>query len=105
MALRSTMGEHPLTLHHFFDRMRDLHHDKRVVTRTDRGVHEATYGEVTDRVLRLISALRDLGVRQGDVVGTVMMNSQASLSRRTRAARAPAAGSTRSRPRCRRPAR
>jgi fatty-acyl-CoA synthase len=79
MAVRPTMGSHPLTLHHLFDRMRDLHHDKRVVTRTPDGIDEATYGEVAERVLRLISALRELGVREGDAVGTVMMNSQAHV--------------------------
>jgi fatty-acyl-CoA synthase len=77
--LQGTMGADPLTIHHFFDRMRRLHADKHVVTRTADGVVTAAYGEVTDRVLRLITALRDLGVGPGDAVGTVMMNSQAHL--------------------------
>ncbi len=79
MGLEATMGRRPLTIHHFFERMRDLHADKHVVTRLEDSVREATYGEVAERVMRLVAALRGLGVREGDAVGTVMMNSQAHL--------------------------
>ncbi|MGH3442952.1 MAG: long-chain fatty acid--CoA ligase [Nitriliruptorales bacterium] len=74
---RGTIGTYPLTLHHIFSRMRDLHADKHIVTKTDDGLVEATYGDMVDRILRLVAALSDLGVGQGDAVGTVMMNSQA----------------------------
>ncbi len=77
--LRGTMGSTPLTLDHIFDRMRTLHGTKRVVTRTESGDRVATYEEVADRSLRLISALRALGVGANDRVGTVMMNSQAHV--------------------------
>lgn len=78
-ALQGTMGDHPLTIHHFFDRMEQLHHDKHVVTKTADGKLRATYGEVADRTRRLVTALRDLGVEEGDAVATVMMNSQAHV--------------------------
>ena len=78
-ALSGTMGDHPLTIHHLFDRLERLHHDKHVVTKTADGKERASYAEVAERTRRLVSALRDLGVEQGDAVGTVMMNSQAHV--------------------------
>jgi fatty-acyl-CoA synthase len=74
---RGTMADHPLLIRHIFDRMEQLHGDKRIVTRTPDGDRTATYAEVTERVRRLARALERLGVGRGDAVGTIMMNSQA----------------------------
>ncbi|MFZ1154310.1 MAG: long-chain fatty acid--CoA ligase [Solirubrobacteraceae bacterium] len=69
----------PLTLHHPLHRMRSVHPGAEVVTLTDQGVVRATYGEVAERVDRLARVLEQLGVKQGDRVGTFAWNNQRHL--------------------------
>src|SRR5487761_1033531 len=69
----------PLTLHHPLHRMRSVHPGGEVVTLTDRGTVRATYGEVSERVDRLARVLGELGVKQGDRVGTFAWNNQRHL--------------------------
>jgi fatty-acyl-CoA synthase len=71
--------DHPLTVQHILDRMRRLYSDSEVVTLRDDGVTRASYGEVTERVDRLCSALRSLGIGDGDRVATFAWNSQEHL--------------------------
>ncbi|WP_017755162.1 long-chain fatty acid--CoA ligase [Calidifontibacillus oryziterrae] len=47
---------------------------KQVVSRTLSGIHRFTYAEIGERTRRLMSALKDLGVEQGDRVGTLAWN-------------------------------
>jgi fatty-acyl-CoA synthase len=69
----------PLTLHHALHRMRSVHPGAEVVTLTDHGTVRATYGEVAERVDRLARVLQQLGVKQGDRVGTFAWNNQRHL--------------------------
>ncbi|MBE7187728.1 long-chain fatty acid--CoA ligase [Jatrophihabitans endophyticus] len=62
-----------------------LHHGSRVypdsecVTKTADGVRRATYAEIATNAERLAAALKDLGVQQGDAVGTFDWNNQEHL--------------------------
>jgi fatty-acyl-CoA synthase len=69
----------PLTLHHPLHRMRSVHPGGEVVTLTDHGVVRATYGKVAERIDRLARVLGELGVKQGDRVGTFAWNNQRHL--------------------------
>jgi fatty-acyl-CoA synthase len=69
----------PLTLHHALHRMRQAHPRTEVVTLTDNGVVRATHGEICERVDRLARVLGELGVKQGDRVGTFAWNNQRHL--------------------------
>jgi fatty-acyl-CoA synthase len=69
----------PLTLHHPLHRMRSVHPGAEVVTLTDQGIVRASYGEVAERVDRLARVLEQLGVKQGDRVGTFAWNNQRHL--------------------------
>jgi fatty-acyl-CoA synthase len=69
--VRGLIGGQPLTVHAIFDRMRTVYRDGEVVDARGR----TTYGELADRVLRLVTVLRDLGVRPGDRVASFANNS------------------------------
>ena len=69
--LDNLMMNHPLTLSHFFERTRRLFARKTLATRVPgMGLERLDYGRWADRTLRLAAALRALGVRKGDRVGT-----------------------------------
>jgi fatty-acyl-CoA synthase len=53
--------------------------DSVVITRRPDGYHHATFAEVGERAGRLASALAELGVADGDRVGTFMWNNQEHL--------------------------
>jgi fatty-acyl-CoA synthase len=69
--MRGLIGGQPLTVGAIFDRMRTVNADCEVVDATGR----TTYGALADRVLRLVTVLRDLGVRPGDRVASFANNS------------------------------
>ena len=69
--MRGLIGGQPLTVRTIFDRMRTVYRDGEVVDARGR----TTYGELADRVLRLVTVLRDLGVRPGDRVASFANNS------------------------------
>src|SRR3954451_24129470 len=72
--------DHPLTLQHVLNRMRNVHRESKIVTLTDDGIERATYGEVTTRVDRLANALTGkLGIEPGDRVATFAWNTQRHL--------------------------
>ena len=71
MTLKGLMGAQPLTVRAIFERMRTIHADAEVVDARGR----TTYGALAERVLRTVTALRDLGVRPGDRVATFANNS------------------------------
>ncbi len=66
----------PLSLQHARRRMRDCHPQARVVTLTPEGSAVASFGEVSERVDRLARALKNLGIEQGERVGTFAWNNQ-----------------------------
>jgi acyl-CoA synthetase (AMP-forming)/AMP-acid ligase II len=77
-ALQGLMqDDFPLTLHHVRRAMRSSSPDANVVTLTAPGVVErATHAQVSARVDRLARALVELGVEQGDRIGTFAWNNQ-----------------------------
>jgi fatty-acyl-CoA synthase len=69
------MGGQPLTVRTIFDRLRTVYADGEVVDPTGR----TTYGELADRVLRIVTVLRDLGVQPGDRVASFACNTTRHL--------------------------
>lgn len=69
------MMDYPLTLRSLYERARTLFPDKQLVSRRASGeVARSTYADWADRVARLATALRALGVSGGDRVGTFCWN-------------------------------
>jgi fatty-acyl-CoA synthase len=69
------MMDYPLTLRNLYERARTLFPDKQLVSRRASGeVARSTYADWAERVARLATALRDLGVGPGDRVGTFCWN-------------------------------
>jgi fatty-acyl-CoA synthase len=66
----------PLTLQHARRRMRDCHPSAQVATLTEQGTVRASFGEVSERVDRLARVLGQLGIGDGDRVGTFAWNNQ-----------------------------
>jgi fatty-acyl-CoA synthase len=71
VTLPGLMQRTPLTLPYIFDRMRTIYQDRKVIS-PDGGT---SYGEISERILRLARALQDLGVEPGDRVATFATNS------------------------------
>jgi fatty-acyl-CoA synthase len=68
------MQHDPLVLTRFLERAVTYHPRAQIVTRTREGTHRESYEELGDRVARLATALRDLGVGPGDRVGSFAFN-------------------------------
>jgi fatty-acyl-CoA synthase len=69
------MMDCPLVIPGILDRAARLFGEKEVVSRRDDGtIHRYTYGDLRARVLRLMDALRRMGVRPGDRVATFAWN-------------------------------
>ncbi len=77
--MNGLMGTMPLTVRTIFDRMRTVHAGSVVVDALADGTTTTTYGELADRILRLATVLRDLGVRPGDRVGSFAHNTSRHL--------------------------
>src|SRR3989454_11818700 len=75
----STMQDRPLTINHIFDHGRRVHSDSEVVTFMGENSRRASYAEVGDRAELLASALKRIGIKQGDRVGTFSWNTQEHL--------------------------
>ena len=71
MTIPGLMQETPLTIHSIFDRLQTIYADGRVISPERR----MTYGEFAERVLKLCTALKEMGVQPGDRVGTFAFNS------------------------------
>ena len=74
--MQSTMQEFPLTVAAIFRHGLAVHGRSRLVTLAADGLERASFAEVGGRVDRLATALRRLGVRAGDRVGTFLWNTQ-----------------------------
>jgi fatty-acyl-CoA synthase len=69
------MMDYPLTLRSAYERARTLFPDKQLASRRPGGeVARLNYADWADRVARLATALRELGVGSGDRVGTFCWN-------------------------------
>jgi fatty-acyl-CoA synthase len=68
------MGQMPLTIGTIFERMRTVNADGVLVDALAEGTTRQTYGELSDRVLRLVTVLRELGVQPGDRIASFANN-------------------------------
>jgi fatty-acyl-CoA synthase len=69
------MDDYPLSLTALIERAEQLTPDRKVAyRRPDGAVHRTTMGDCARRARRLASALRKLGIGEGDRVGTLMWN-------------------------------
>jgi fatty-acyl-CoA synthase len=75
----ATMQDVPLTITQMFEHGRRVQGSSKVLTFDGSGLRSRTYAEVGDRAERLAVALRELGVRPGDRVGTFMWNTDEHL--------------------------
>jgi fatty-acyl-CoA synthase len=73
------MQDYPLTLHHVLWRIEKLFQRKQVITKREDQVHRYTYGDMVPRVHKLAHALKKLGVKPGDPVGTLAWNNYRHL--------------------------
>ena len=75
MTIPGLMQETPLTITSIFERMRTIYADGVVVSPE----RKLTYAELGERVLKLCTALKEMGVKPGDRVGTFAFNSARHL--------------------------
>jgi fatty-acyl-CoA synthase len=75
----STMQDHELLVSDILRYGADVYGTQRVVTYTPDGCRTATFRDVAENAARLASALRDLGVEEGDRIGTLAWNTQEHL--------------------------
>ncbi|MGV0850338.1 fatty acid--CoA ligase [Mycolicibacterium phlei] len=75
----STMQDFPLTLTSILRYGTQWHSGRRVISATADGHRELSYGELGARVAQLAHGLRELGVRDGQRVGTFMWNNAEHL--------------------------
>jgi len=73
------MQQFPLTIAHILRHGSTVYSDSRVSTLTGEGIRSASFADVAARAGRLAAALRRLGVRAGDCVGTFGWNHQEHL--------------------------
>ena len=72
--MQGLMGDQPLTVRTIFDRMRTVYGDNLVIDALVEGTTRTTYAALAERVLRLVTVLRDLGVQPGDRVASFAHN-------------------------------
>ncbi|HZD73730.1 MAG TPA: AMP-binding protein, partial [Actinomycetota bacterium] len=69
------MMDYPLTIRNIYERARSLFGGRQLATRrADGTVTHTTYADWAERVARLATVLRELGVEQGDRVATFCWN-------------------------------
>ena len=79
MTIDSTMSDRPLTITSLFRHGSSVHGQSKVVTLGDGFARRADFAEVAEGAERLAAALHRLGIRRGDVVGTLAWNNQEHL--------------------------
>jgi fatty-acyl-CoA synthase len=75
----STMPDHPLTITTLLHHGASVHAASQVATFEGDRVRRARFADVAERAARLAGALRRLGIRSGDRVGTFCWNTQEHL--------------------------
>ncbi len=79
MTIDSTMSERPLTITSLFRHGTSVHGQSSVATLGDGPVRRSDFTQVAEGAKRLAAALQRLGIRRGDVVGTLAWNNQEHL--------------------------
>ena len=78
--MRGLMQEWPLLVHTFIDHAKIHHGEREIVTRRVEGdIHSTNYSEIHSRSKKFAKALKELGVKKGDVVGTLAWNTHRHL--------------------------
>ena len=78
--MRGLMQEWPLLVHTFIDHANIHHGEREIVTRRVEGdIHRTNYSEIYSRAKKFSKALQKLGVRQGEVIGTLAWNTHRHL--------------------------
>ncbi|HYV02099.1 MAG TPA: AMP-binding protein, partial [Actinomycetota bacterium] len=77
--MRGLMQDDQLTITRILERAVTFHPRQQIVTKTAEGIHRESYEELGERVGRLANALRSLGVRPGDRVGSFGFNTYRHL--------------------------
>ena len=75
MTIPGLMQESPLTILSIFERMRTIYADGQVISPE----RTLTYAELGERVLKLCTVLKEMGVKPGDRVGSFAFNSTRHL--------------------------
>ena len=78
--MQSTMQDRPLTITVLLEHGRTVHAGSEVVTWEEAGPRRASFAAVAEDAARLAGALRRLGIREGDRVGTFCWNSAEHLA-------------------------
>lgn len=68
------MMDTPLIMTQIIERAEKYFPKKKVVSRTDGGIHTFTYAEIAERTRRLTSNLEKFGIQTGDRIGTLAWN-------------------------------
>src|SRR5262245_15144027 len=76
LPMLSTMQDRPLTIAALLHHGRTVYAGSQVATFEGERTRHATFADVADRAQRLAAALRRLGIRAGDRVGTFEWNTQ-----------------------------
>jgi fatty-acyl-CoA synthase len=74
--MKSTMQDSPLTLTSLLRRGQSVFPNSEIITCEGEGSRHTRFADVATRIARLASALRSLGVKAGDRVGTLCWNHQ-----------------------------
>ncbi|MEC7734579.1 MAG: long-chain-fatty-acid--CoA ligase [Pseudomonadota bacterium] len=78
--MRGLMQEWPLLVHTFIDHAKIHHGEREIVTRRIEGdIHITNYSEIFSRSKKFSKALKGLGVKKGDVIGTLAWNTYRHL--------------------------
>src|ERR1019366_1485812 len=77
--MKSTMQDTPLLISNILRHGQQLHGDSQVITIEAGGHRTATFDEVAGRAEKLAKALRRIGVKDGDRVGTFCWNNQGHM--------------------------
>ncbi len=75
----STMSDFPLTIASILEHGVKVHGESEIATWTGNGLNRIAFRAFGDRVCQLACALRELGIRPGDRVGTLCWNTQEHL--------------------------
>ena len=78
--MRGLMQEWPLLVHTFIDHAKIHHGEREIVTRMVEGdIRSTSYSEIHSRSKKFAKALKELGVKKGDVIGTLAWNTNRHL--------------------------